>query len=73
MAVRHQRHAIRSRGAGANLHERLLFVISPYGMFSMIFIVILFFSVTESHTSVLVLFATHGDRFMMPAVVVAAQ
>jgi hypothetical protein len=43
MAVRRQRRAIRGRGAGANLNERLLFVISPYGMFSMIFIVILFF------------------------------
>jgi hypothetical protein len=39
----------------------------------MIFIVILFFSVTESHTSVLVLSATHGARFMIPAVVVPAQ
>ena len=39
----------------------------------MILIVALSFSVKELHTSVLVLSATHGDRFMMPAVVVPAQ
>jgi hypothetical protein len=30
MAVHHQRRAIRGRGAGANLFERLLVVILPY-------------------------------------------
>jgi hypothetical protein len=43
MAVCHQGRTIRGRGAGANLRESLLFVLSPYRNVSMIFIVVLLF------------------------------